>query len=450
MAELLIQQWRLSVLRVGLNLDSSEPSIDLELVGYEGSRPRTLWTQRYDPGDFGIPRTGAPSRLQLPTDLIDAVGRSFTDELGFETALWLRLVPPYGFLGAAPWEESLVPLLRRPVLRVPDRLPLPTDFGSVWTAVVAVAAATGTDWAPGYIESFADQLRGRVAGEAAVHVFADAATTETLNASSGSSAGWFLHSPPADGAPSWSEWIRSGLDGRSARSVHLVTDAEFDGDLPMLLLGSEPTRRSGSAPRFVPVDGLVSLSEALGVTTLSFGSPPGNRSVAATRMLADSVGATRSGPTVFSDLELDPAGSTLASAYAYIADRFAQEPVPQDPSLFLYLQPEHVRSSLMEPWPQPDARTTSSGDEILPSMPSRAGRLPDPEEAAAPPVLLADAREVPAWIASSHQYLTNSWTRLAKSAPPEEAPDALNSAYQDGAAQALEELQALVREHGAL
>ena len=450
MAELMIQQWRLSVLRVGVNLDSRDPSVDLELVGYEGERPQTLWTRRYDPSDFGIPDAGAPSHLQLPADLIGAVARSFTEELNDETALWLRLVPPYGFLGAAPWEQSLVPLLQRPVLRVPDRLPLPTDFGAVWTAVVAVAPGAGTDWAPGYIESFARQLRGRVAGEVEVHVFADANTTESLNASPGSTSDVVLHSPPADGVPSWSEWIRSGLDGRSARSVHLVTDAQFDGDLPMLLLGSEPTRRSSSAPRFVPVDALVSLSESLGVTTLSFGSPPGNPSVAATRMLADSVGATRSGPTVFSDLELDPTGSTLASAYAYIADRYAHEPVPQDPSLFLYLQPEHVQASLMESWPLPDARTTSAGDEILPSMPSSTGRSPESEEASAPPILLADAREVPAWIASSHQYLTSSWTRLARSAPPAEAPDDLHSAYQDGAAKALEELQALVREHGAL
>lgn len=448
MAELLIQQWRLSVLRVGLNLGSPEPSVDLELVGYEGSRPQTLWTRRHDPEDFGIPQVGAPTRLELPADLVDAVGRSFAERLGFETALWLRLVPPYGYLGAVPWERALVPALHRPVLRVPDRLPLPTDFGAVWTAVVAVAA-TGAGWAPGYIESFANQLRSRVAGEVEVHVFADAVTAAALAAVPGGSAAWVLHAPATD-APSWSEWIRSGLGGRSARSVHLVTDAAFDGDLPMLVLGAEPTRRADAAPRFVPVDGLVRLSESLGVTTLSFGSPPGNHSVAATRMLADSVGATRSGPTVFSDLDLDPDGSALAGAYAYIADRDAREPVPQERSLFLYLQPEHVRSSLMESWPQPDARSTSAGDEILPSMPSRAGRSVEPEEATEPPVLLADAPEVPAWIASSHQYLTNSWTRLAKSAPAGAAPDDLNFAYQDGAAQAIEELQALVREHGAL
>jgi hypothetical protein len=450
MAELLIQQWRLSVLRVRLDLASAEPSIDLELVGYEGSMPRTLWTRSHGARDFGIPQVGPPSRLQLPADLVDAVGRSFSEELGFQTALWLRLVPPYGFLGAAPWEQSLVPLLQRPVLRVPDRLPLPTDFGSVWTAVVVVAAAPGSDWAAGYVESFAAQLRGRVAGEVEVHVFADAGTTDALGTRPGSTAGCVLHTAPAHGSASWTEWIRSGLAGCSARSLHLVTDAEFDGDIPTLLLGSEPTRTQGGAPRFVPVDALVGLSDALGVTTLSFGSPPGNRSVAAGRMLADSVGATRPGPTVFSDLELDPGGSALAAAYAYIADRSALEPVPQDPSLFLYLQPEHVRSNLMESWPKPDARTTSAGDEILPSMPSSAGRLAEPDEASEPQILLADAREVPAWIASSHQYLTNSWARLAKSAPLIEAPDDLHSAYQDGAAQALEELQALIREHGAL
>lgn len=471
MGDFLIQQWRLSVLRIQLDLSSSsEPGVDIQLVAYEGSQPHTLWQQHHPAADFGIPSTGLPRTLQLPNDLIQAINHSFNDQLNSETALWLRLVPPYGFLGAVPWEDELVPILNRPVLRVPDRLPTPAEFGTRWTAVVALAAPTHTDWrADNYIESFANALDTWVPGVLELHVFADAATSEALSPRSSTAINWLLHTAPTSPKTSWTDWIHAALGGRSARSLHVVTEAAFDGELPTLLLDSRPTHQSGP-PRFVPVDAIVKLADNLGATTLSFGSPPDNWSALATRMLADGVGITRSGPTIFSDIDRDPHGELLARTYAYLAPDRPDVPIPFGGSLSVYLQPEYLQADLAEAWPQPEARTRSAGDEILPWMPapdlpeeyigslvSRIGSTEVPQSRrgwsgveSVPSTRLADEREVPAWVASSEQYLTNCWSQLARTTSPAAESDEFHSAYQAGAAEALQQLDDLVRKHGDL
>ncbi|WP_194288659.1 hypothetical protein [Ornithinicoccus halotolerans] len=470
MAEFLIRQWRLAVLRVQLDLSAHEPVIRVTLVDMPDGTPARRWERRYATTDFGIPRRGDPDRLVLPPDLVTDVGTVFREELPEETALWLRLVPPYGYLGGAPWEEDLVPVLGRPVLRVPDRLPVAIDFGSAWTAAIAVNADPTTDWAGPYLYSLLGRLRERVDGELSVHVFADAATTARLQqlcapeASAGASASppplavtpgswWHLHDPRgarrrATPTP-WSDWVRSGLSGCAVRSLHVVTDATLDGDEPMLLVAQDPEDPTEN-PNLVPVDAVLRLTDSIGAATLSFGSPPDNASDLATRMLADEVGRVRSGPTLYSCLEEDPEGWALAGAHAYLADPQGDEALPWDRSLFCYVQPEHVRHSLLQGWPEASPPLTPLPDgELLPTMPT--GPALPPDTVTWPGASrLHPAPEAPAWVAASHRYLDDRWSTVARTARAVAADDRtdLRDAYDQGATAALRELRDVIDRHG--
>jgi hypothetical protein len=188
MAEALIERWRLAVLRVRLNVSGRTPLVAVEIGGFPGGAGRrlprvaqTVWRREYPPEAFGLPSgTIAPAALSLPDDLRSAVAHSLQYDFGREAALWLRLVPPHGYLGAVPWEEAFVAETGLPVIRVPDRLPAAVDPGHVWRIAIAVNAAPGSTWTTPYITAFLSALRGAVRAKIDAHVFADGETHEQL------------------------------------------------------------------------------------------------------------------------------------------------------------------------------------------------------------------------------------------------------------------------------
>src|SRR6185437_2292159 len=129
MAQRMIEDWQLAVLKVRLDLSERTPAVATELVGYPGGgSARTMFSLRHPLGAYGLVGTDL-SKLQVPDDLQDAVAKALLTDLEGEAALWLRLVPPYGYLGAVPWEVALVERTNLPVLRVPDRMPGARDLG---------------------------------------------------------------------------------------------------------------------------------------------------------------------------------------------------------------------------------------------------------------------------------------------------------------------------------
>ena len=150
----------------------------------------------------------------------------------------------------------------------------------------------------------------------------------------------------------WRDWIAAGLAGRAVRALHVVADAIFDVDRPLLAVSDpgQPADRSNCA--YVAPDDVRLLADLIGAAALSFGSPPDNSSDIATRVMADAVELQRPGATLYSSMRLDPAGDPLANAYAFIANN---EPGlvtrPRDPSLFAYLQPESVKIRCRSPGP---------------------------------------------------------------------------------------------------
>lgn len=461
MAEYHISRWRLCVLRVRLDFSLTTPVVVVALVSFEKEKPRELWQQRYDPQDFGIPPDGAPSALRLPAEIGERVDASFRTDLSSETALWLRLMPPYGYLGAAPWERELIPILDRPLLRVPDRMPAAADFGTRWTAVVALSARPGSAWAADYLIDFLDQLRSQVGDSLDVNIFTDALTADAVAAARTPEDWWHLHDPnaqprPAAGRPArWSEWIRAGLEGHAVRALHLVTDAVFDGDRAMLLVPADPMDPDPARAGYVQIDSALRLADTIGAATLSFGSPPDNISDVATRILADDLGQRRPGPTIYSSIAQDPDGSALASTHAYLADP-VDHTLPVSHSQFLYAQPEHVLQSLVHAWPTAADATTSRGDEMLPSMPvappmpgrpdakmspPRPGELP----AAVPDGLDLEpvdplTREVPAWVVSAYRFLGTAYLRASR----DQQAGAVDTAYLRGVTETIDDLRALI------
>ena len=470
MAEAIIRQWRLAVLRAELDLSAREPRVAIAMVGYPTGIATELWSESFPVQAFGIPVHGPPSHLVIPDRLSSRVAGSLEEDLPTETALWLRLVPPYGYLGAAPWEEVLVPQIDRPVLRVPDRFPVAGDFGDAWTAAIAVHARPGNTWASTYVRKLTSALRHHVGGALAVHVFADAGTTSGFLSLGRPPEPWLhLHDPstagealtsreagraelssstsptrqpsPVPTGRAWADWIAAGLAGRAVRSLHVVTDAAFDGDEPMLVVSTDPNQSAHPEDcAFVAIEGLLRLTDSLGAATLSMGSPPGNLSDMATRMLVDQIGQGRPGPTIYSSVALDPHAEAIASMHSYLADRLGDRPLPWDPSLFAYVQPENVRDSLLDGWPEPSERSTSRG-EVLPSIevPTdyRSADAASPYEA---------VQDVPTWVAASHRYLGSEYAKLARSADPV-AKAVVRNAYDRGAAEALDELRSIIDRH---
>ena len=468
MAERLIERWRLAVLRVRLDVSRAAPVVEAELVGYQDGSPRTFWQQGYHPAAFGLPDgTLAPTTLYVPPDLQHAVAEFVGGNGRHDVALWLRLVPPYGYLGAVPWEEDLVAATGAPVLRVPDRLPVAADPGQVWSVAIAISAQPGSNWAAPYVTAWTRALRDVVDTRIEVDVFADAATYLEVRAAveeSGQQASEVhVHDPfnarPAyyersassltsqsrvqrrsaglqSSAPQpgllWQDWITAGLAGRAVRALHVIADAVFDGDRPLLAVSPDPVLPSDSSScAYVSKEDVRGLADVVGAAALSFGSPPGNSSDVATRVIADTVGQQRPGATLYSSIRQDQSGYALAQAHAFIASSEpGWEPIPRHPSLFAYLQPESVKGSLQEPWPYEEPRANEK-------------TRPDPTVSS----FYAATDVVPTWVAATERYIESNVARLVASSASEGKTSSRRLAYEAGTEEALAELRSLTTRH---
>ncbi|WP_030208992.1 hypothetical protein [Streptomyces sp. NRRL S-87] len=479
MAMILIERWHLAVLRVRLDLSGPEPAVTADLFGYPDGVQQTYAALTLPVAAYGL--SGGmepPGGARVPDQLATTVRRVMHEELGGEAALWLRLVPPYGYLGAVPWERELVPATERPLLRVPDRLPEGADPGAAWSVAIAVNAAPGSTWAGTYVQDLIRSLELAVPASVDVHVFADRDTHAELRARlRGTAHERGLHDPldalsvsqertlrrvpqfrrpgrsaaPPPGSPLvWADWIAAGLGPRAVRALHLVADASFDGSRPLLAVSADPGSPHGPyGCAYAGADDIRLLADTLGASVLSFGSPPGNPYDAATRILADGIGLQRAGPTFCSDVAADPDGAALAEAHAFAAGPRGTRQIPTTPSLFAYLQPDRVAGSLHDAWPDPEqpGRSWLGGRAAVAASETGRDLLPGTLEAVAGQEVAAryeSAAEVPGWVAASERYLEAKAAEVLETAAvPGETPG-MKQAYDRGTAQALAELREFV------
>jgi hypothetical protein len=102
------------------------------------------------------------------------------------------------------------------------------------------------------------------------------------------------------------------------------------------------------------------------------------------------------------------------------------------------VQPEHVRASLLEAWPDASSGVTSSGDDVLPS-----GDVITDYRSSDSESKYEGAAEVPSWVAASHRYLGNEWASIARASDPSVGA-VVRDAYDKGAAEALDELRGII------
>lgn len=459
MARRIIEQWRLAVLRVVLDVDRREPAVTTSLSAFVDGTSTTLWTRHDRPTAFGTEKL-PPTDLKVPTALSDAVARSLVHDLHREAALWLRLVPPYGYLGAVPWEQALLQASRVPVFRVPDRMPMRAVVGQVWTAAVVVDAPPRSTWAPAYVSALIDLWRRYVPLRVEVDVFTDTATGATLRAERAHDPDVRIHDPhdavaasqsrealprgrsvpraAPPGARRWADWISTGVKGRALRALHIVLDGALDDGDARLLLSPDPTapvRRTLRVP--VGVNDMLQFVDALGTATVSFGAPPRGDDVAI-RMFADNIGQQRAGATLYSSLHLDPRGEELARTNAFLVQPDGDLGLPRHASLFGYVQPARIQAALKDHWIEPGPPVSSSD-----AMDEASLRQTD--------TTLAERYEgtmtVPSWVASSDQFLGKQWAELAKSVGSGIPQTPTRGAYDKGAAAGLNALRDIVERH---
>ncbi|MGW6703868.1 hypothetical protein ACWGDE_03090 [Streptomyces sp. NPDC054956] len=470
-----------SILRVRLDLAHTVPEVVAELVGYPDGEERTYGEPvRLPVTEYGLSADSEPTTgAGVPAKLLDTVVPFMAQRAGSPWGMWLRLVPPYGHLGAVPWERELIPQIDRPVLRVPDLLPVAADLGRVWSVGIVVNAmphdqAPETHWAPHYVAEFIGMLQRMIGPGVEAHVFADGVTYQGLSrlipkyevqahlypVTDAVPAGWDLpvsEAPQADSlaeAPTeflWPDWITSALGSRAVRALYVVAPAAYDGGRPVLTMSPDPRRPADPDDcAYVTVNDLQQLADRVGASTLCVGSAEDNPCDAATRLLADALGRHRAGPTFYTDLGNDRRGEALAQAHAFLSDPSGSEPIPQHSSLFCHLQPRRVGALLGEAWPDPDqpdrgwlTGRTSMGDaatsqELTPAFQA----VPDDEQIVA---RYASAASVPTWVAATERYLEAKAAKLLEAAAvPGETPP-MKQAYDRGMAQALGELRRLTQ-----
>lgn len=477
MAEKLIEQWRLAVLRVGLDLSSRTPAVTSRLDAFPDGVQRTYWTRRDDPRAFGLPdSTDPPTDLTVPTELADAVTEAMA-ALDGESALWLRLEPPYGYLGAVPWED-LIDRIEVPVLRVPDRLPVPVPLGSTWSIAIAVSAPTGATWGAEHVNTFVEELQAQVEIPLEVDVFADVGTYQRLRPDLDPAPPHVrIHAPsdargaharrshrlplgqrrmedvrpiidPDDARLVWLDWIVEGLEGRAVRAVHVVAEGCFDRDRPMLTITPDPSEAADrDSCSLINAEEVWRLADNLGAPLVSLASPSPGLSDVSVRMMADSLGQQRPGPTVYTSLTRDTDSRVLAQAHAFLSGPHSGRQLPRSSCLFAYVQPESVREALTDA-----LLPEHTGQEQKVMSRARTRDLSFDEAGAAEPAdplsqTYGAVPDVPVWVASSSRFLETQQAGLDSALSVRGEGKLTKHAYDVGTEEALTEIQDLLQRH---
>lgn len=472
MSGLIIRRWKLAVLRVSLDLSARPAVVRSRLDSYAGDHEVTYWERTDALAEFGLALSGeTPHTVQVPRGLERAVERSMLTELPSESALWLRLEPPYGYLGSAPW-EALAQRIHVPVLRVPDRLPVAASLGDTWRVTMVVSAPTRTEWGATHVRGFAGALGQSAAMDEIekfeIDVFPNLTVYQQLTDAVDDlpyvrihDPGEFVRQPRTRPAPNrvggtrridsdddprllWAEWITDRLGSRASSALHVAAQGRASDDRSMLSISVDPAspqtpHRAATADAY----DVWSLADAIGASLVSIAAPERERRDIGARMVADRLGQLRPGPTIFSSIELDPGCQALARIHSFLAMQRDNE-LPSDPSWFGYIQPESIQHALAQPLlPR---HTNQAAPQPLPSGPLPEGLSHSYAPTAPLSESLGDS-EVPRWVASSSRFIETRQASLSGAVDAGERQETPDSAYERGASEALADIQSLIQRH---
>jgi hypothetical protein len=192
--------------------------------------------------------------------------------------LWLRLVRPYGLLGAIQWERTLCGKLQRPTLRLPDFPERPAERADVLENAVVVDPPPDTDESA--LKERVRAITNAVLSESTrslsrVHVFTRRRwypILSVLNADSrvnvydpdgaatrDAAAAKLAEDSPEDDllrsarseramhlrSAAWSSWIAGVLNGRGLDALHLVCRAKWTDAGACIVLSDAPKKEEG-------------------------------------------------------------------------------------------------------------------------------------------------------------------------------------------------------------
>jgi hypothetical protein len=275
------------------------------------------------------------------------------------------------------------------------------------------------------------------------HIWSREARLTTHRPHDGSTADSRKLRPEHDTSPFAISRIVEGLNGAAVQALHIVMPGAFDVCDPVLVVRNLERRQPIA---FADADDVKKLADSVGAPLVSLTATSAGSEVAV-RMIADTVGATRPGPTVYASIQpMSRIPRDLAEAHDRIGNRRGSlsENGANSPLLFYYVQPEVLEN---EP---PTARTT--GFRGMTEYGLRGGVSPwigrlgvrafGPDGA-------PRSSQLPLWVASSSRFIESRRVDLERQTTDEPKAGRPGTAYRQGAAAALDAIEALVASESA-
>ncbi|GAA1985280.1 hypothetical protein GCM10009718_23270 [Isoptericola halotolerans] len=368
MAKNLRTEIALPTLRISVDLARADAVF---ATAHDRARPQEV--ARCPLRDLGLPSSVdgpvADAALTVPAEVVARLDRAArelgTSPLPPAQALWLEFPAPRGLVHVLPWERLLASL-ERPLFRLPYHPVRPQKPGPrLDVAICASSPFRTTAFDPAEVLAHLSAQYLRHAGrDVTVHLFTDAAHHAATRAAVESMLSYdhtlgafeppIVHEPP--GRPRhpssshgshaitnpWLTWLSDGVDGGRLDVVHLVAHGSMSSGRGSVALATTPRTEPGTTPaRFVEAVELVELLTRVGALGLALSSPPGNRSAAGLRELADDVARVRPGVAAVHDLADDPEARQLGAALRMV---FApsQDQHPPLPAMAAWVHPLFV------------------------------------------------------------------------------------------------------------
>lgn len=390
-------------------------------------------------------RAGTDPLMTVPQSVVKWITDWAEQEVPESAILWIHLVKPYGDLGAVPWERSLVPALRRPLLRIPDVLPSPRSSSTTFSvALIASALEESTKLPVEVAKSLADGLGQKLVlhyfgGELQGHTIARELEEYDIG-------GLEFHPlfPSNHGRTSehdnlipWLRWIRDRLSGRAVDAVHFIAHGANLGMHGALLTPS--STQKGAHEVLLEAVQLEPFITQTGALVVGFTRPFENWSDYGLRLVADDIGAHRAGPVVLHDPEIgDP--SDLAACYHFLADAKPGSP-PMSPGLQLYAQPRQVRAADLSSDGVYHWTTDENDDWFTESNGKTYEEVPSPVQD------LFDRKVTPRWVAAAQRYLEQQEAQLMRFEDEKlrRTPTAVELAHFEGIRSALSKAQRAIQ-----
>lgn len=309
-------------------------------------------------GGRGARDPGAGARL---ADYVAAELAKLAPHLPSGEVLWLDLVSPKGGLIFLPWEDWLVPIFERPVLRLPRFSLQPVRPPG--RLHVAFCSSTPRAKAELPVSEMAratyDALRAaRV--KATLHVFVDGEQAERVGSAfdRGAIADGRVLIYPAAGPESagedgkagrdllsspWLRWMREALPPRGVDLIQFANHGYLARGRGSLAFARSPSENDDPAwSRFVDATELTRFLDHIGAGGVVLTSPPEDFSPSGLLALADELVATRPGPVLYHCGTKDHDCRELSRAFAFL---FGRGEAPQSGALSLWAHPDQLRAA---------------------------------------------------------------------------------------------------------